>query len=111
MCGVRDVDNNVRFFVQKIVDCDLFFERSSAQTIGSRQIHDLEYRIVIDDLPLFLFDRDGLSRPVSHMVTHPGEVIEKRRLPAVRVAGQCNGDLFHTAATQISAASSFRMAS
>ena len=87
MCGVTDIDDDDRFFVQEIIDRDLFFERSSAQTVGPGQIHDLEGRIIIDDLPLFLFDRDGLTRPVTHMVTHPGKVVEKCRLPAVRVAG------------------------
>ena len=96
MRSINNIDDDIRFFGKQILNSNLLFKGSAAQTVGSRKIHNLKRGTIIGCLTVFSLYGNGLSRPVTHMLTHAGQIIEQCRLTAVWISGKSNHYTFFT---------------
>ena len=95
VCGVHEVDDRVgtagalparscRIAQQVVARHDLL-GRVRRERVDARQVRDGDVQSVRVGALLLL---DGNARPVAHVLRGPGQVVEHRRLAAVRIAGK-----------------------
>ena len=90
ICAVYYIDDGVRLLADEIVPRDDLLKRVGRQRIYAGQVLDYDVGTALETAFLF-FDRD--AGPVAHALVGARQVVEHRRLAAVRVAGKRN---FHT---------------
>src|SRR5699024_3619864 len=90
ICAVYYIDDGVRLLADEIVPRDDLLKRVGRQLIYAGQVLDYDVGTALETAFLF-FDRD--AGPVAHALVGARQVVEHRRLAAVRVAGKRN---FHT---------------
>ncbi len=88
--SVHDIDDGIRLIVDKIVPGYDFLQGIRGQGIDSRKVLDDDILMPLQPSVFFLH-RD--SRPVPDILGASGQVVEQRRLPAVRVARKGDLDL------------------
>ena len=86
---VNQIDNSVGAAIKQVIARNDFFGRIRRERINARKVGD-------DDLfvlgVLTLFFLDGNTRPVANILVGACQVVEHRRLAAVRVAGKRNAN-------------------
>ena len=86
---VDQVDDGIGAALKQVVARHDFLGRIRRQRVDARQVRD-GHVLVARVLALFLLD--GNARPVANVLVGAGQVVEHRRLAAVRVAGKRNAD-------------------
>ena len=85
--AVDDIQYAVGAVLHKVLSGDPFFQRIGRKRINAGQVLDHEFFVAFVKAFLFL-NRD--ARPVSHVLMRSRQVVEKRRLAAVRISRQCD---------------------
>ena len=75
-----------------IVPSDNLFRRIGGQTVGARQVDDLDLETVVPADPLFFLH--GLAGPVAHVLPRAGQGVKDGALARVWVASQGKGQFF-----------------
>ena len=87
--GVDQVDDGIGTALEQIIARHDFLGRIRGQRVDARQVRD-GHVLVARVLALLLLDGD--ARPVANVLVGTRQVVEHRRLAAVRVAGKGNAD-------------------
>ena len=87
--GVHQVDDGVGAAFEQVIARHDFLGRIRGQRVDARQVRD-GHVLVARVLALLLLDGD--ARPVANVLIGACQVVEHRRLAAVRVAGKGNAD-------------------
>ena len=83
--GVHEVDHDVGTALQKVVTRHDLLGRVRRKRVDARQVRD--GHVLVARVGAFLL-LHGHARPVAHVLRGAGQVVEHRRLAAVRVAGK-----------------------
>ena len=87
--GVHQVDDGVRAAFEQVIARHDLLGRIRGQRVDARQVRD-GHVLVARVLAFLLLDGD--ARPVANVLVGARQVVEHRRLAAVRVAGKGNAD-------------------
>ena len=86
---VNQIDNSIGAAIKQVIARNDFFGRIRRERIDARKVGDNDL-FVLGVLTLFFFD--GNARPVANILVGARQVVEHRRLAAVRVAGKRNAN-------------------
>ena len=86
---VNQIDNSVGAAIKQVIARNDFFGRIRRERIDARKVGDNDL-FVLGVLTLFFLD--GNARPVANILVGACQVVEHRRLAAVRVAGKRNAN-------------------
>ena len=89
--GIHHVDDDIRCLLDDIFSYIEFFRRVSRQTVGARQVHDVE--CVTLELHVTHFRIDRHTRVVAYMLVRLTCYVEQTGLAAVRITHERHEDM------------------
>ena len=84
--GVHDDDDTGGGVEEDVIAGDFLVHRGGAERVGTWQVHQAIARALIAVEALGA--GDSFARPVPGVLSQPGEGVEDRALPRVRIAGK-----------------------